>query len=98
MKKFDNIIESNGTCTMIFEGEKNTDEPICGVIQFPGGKVDVTRTNSGYWATIIINNETDVFDSRIGYDYESSMKFAIHKMPRQKNIKQISIRIKTPHR
>ena len=71
MARLKNIVHSDDAITMIFEGDKRRPEPSTGVIKFPGGHVEVSRTSEGnYWAHISIDNSQSVVDSRIDYDFE----------------------------
>jgi hypothetical protein len=89
---------------MVFKGDKKTPEPSTGVIKFPGGNIEVTRTSSGsYWAHISINREDDGYEegviegfavnSRVAYKYEAGQRHGIKDIPEVDQITQIAIEI-----
>lgn len=51
------VIHSGDACTVLVEGNKHVRaEPSTHVIQFPGGHIEVSRTdNDEYWAHIWVN-------------------------------------------
>lgn len=61
---------TDGVC-VTFKGNPKSPEPSLGVIKFPGGNVEVSRTTDGkYWAHISIDNASFVENSRIDHNYE----------------------------
>jgi len=90
------IVHSTDACTIIFKGDPSTPEPCTGVIKFPGGHVEVTRTTDGqYWAHIEVTNPANTVDSRIDYDHATWVKTGgkIPPIPEEQGVKHIAIRI-----
>jgi hypothetical protein len=99
-----NVIHSQDACTIVFKGSKNTPEPSTGIIKFPGGHVEVSRTSDGcYWAHIQINQKnSDEFEitgcikeSRIDYTHEGYLKnnMNIPSIPAEEFIQHIAVKI-----
>ena len=92
MAKLRNIVHSEDACTIIFEGEKTTPEPATGIIKFPGGHVEVSRTSTGtYWAHIAVDHYDNIKDSRIDYDCEGWKEHGIPAIPGQERIQQFRL-------
>jgi len=92
------VVHSKDACTIIFTGEKTNPEPTTGIIKFPGGIIEVSRTTDGsYWAHLSITKpEKDfrsaIIDSRIDYNFNS--KLNIISIPNEANVEHIALRIK----
>ena len=104
MARLRNIVHSDDSCMLVFKGNPKTPEPSTGVIKFPGGHIEVTRTSSGtYWAHIAINREDDGYEegviegfavaSRVAYKYEASQRHGIKDIPEVDQVTQIAIEI-----
>ncbi len=94
MAKLKNIVHSEDCCTLIFKGDKNTPEPTCGVIKFPGGLVEVSRCSDGsYYAHLCAEEESTIIDSRIDYNYEGSQIHNIPEIPDANNVRKLAMRI-----
>lgn len=87
------VVHSEDAVTVIFAGDKQAAlEPSTGIIKFPGGSVEVTRTSEGaYWAHIAINDGTtglierdepigEIVESRVDYTY-AGYRVAEDKVP-----------------
>ena len=60
------VVHSADAVTVIFKGNKKSPEPTSGVILFPGGHVEVSRTSDGdYWAHVYADDPSTVIDGRI---------------------------------
>jgi hypothetical protein len=69
--KLKNIVHSDDACTLIFKGDIKHPEPATGIIKFPGGHVEVSRTSDGnYWAHLSFDEQASVVGSRIDYNHE----------------------------
>lgn len=91
------IVKSSDAVTVIFKGDITNPEPQTGIIKFPGGHVEVTRTTDNqYWAHISIGHKTWVTDSRIDYDREGWLEQGIPEIPRHDSIEHIAIKINAP--
>jgi len=85
------VVHSTDACHIIFEGDKRHPEPVMGVIQFPGGHVEVSRCDDGsYWAHISMVAAKNNTESRI--DYETPGR-TIPPIPYANDIKHLAIRI-----
>ena len=63
---------------IIFKGDHVVPEPSTGVIKFPGGHVEVSRTSDGkYWAHIAVDNPSNIAKSRIDYSIETYAKTGV---------------------
>ena len=94
MARLRNIVHSDDACTMIFEGNKSKAEPSCGIIKFPGGRIEVSRTSTQtYWVHISIDNHEFIVGSRIDYEYEHSKIHRIPEIPDQEFIQHIAVEI-----
>jgi len=94
------IVHSGDACTMIFKGSKKSPEPTTGVIKFPGGMVEVSRTSSGtYWAHVQVDKASIIANSRIDYDFEGWVKSKgeMPHVPNEKNIKHMAIEVDGPY-
>lgn len=98
MAKMRNIIHSDDSCMMIFKGNKRTPEPSTGVIKFPGGFVEVTRTSEGhYWAHIGVDTSDNIVHSRIDYAHGTFEEQTIPPIPAQDKITKIAVMIDGPY-
>ena len=93
------VVHSDDACTIIFKGNKANPEPSTGIIKFPGGHVEVSRTSDGqYWAHISRKNidaeAGSITDSRIDYPYELG-EHGIPSIPDQDQIEHIAIKIQS---
>jgi len=65
------IKHSSDGVTVMLRGDVRRPEPSTGVIRFPGGHVEVSRTSGGdYWAHVNIDSGAEIVSSRIDYKYE----------------------------
>ena len=97
------VVHSEDACTIIFNGDKSKPEPHTGVILFPGGHVEVSRgSDNNYWAHISIKDHRGdcqkigkIVESRIDYNYETSLKMNknVVPIPEEQGIDHIAIRI-----
>lgn len=91
MARLNNIVHSGDACTMIFEGDKSKPEPATGIIKFPGGNVEVSRTSDGgYWVHVSVGHPDYIISSRI--DYEGNVDIA--QLPDQQAVRHLAIRVK----
>ena len=87
------VVHSEDAATIIFNGDKTSPEPSTGIIKFPGGHVEVSRTSDGkYWAHIWRDKTGDI-ESRIDYDYEGNLLNGIIDVPNVKNVQHIALKI-----
>jgi len=92
MARMKNIVHSEDACTMIFEGDTRTPEPSTGIIKFPGGHVEVSRTSDGqYWAHIAVDHPQNIISSRIDYDRDGWGEHGIPDIPAQERIQHIAV-------
>lgn len=95
------VVHSADACTIIFEGNKSKPEPSTGIIKFPGGHVEVSRTSDGsYWAHVVAERASDILDSRVEYNYERYRKTngAIPPIPYKEDVKKLAIRVAVPRK
>lgn len=95
------VVHSEDACTIIFKGNKKAPEPTTGIIKFPGGMVEVSRTTDGkYWAHISVDKPSNLTSSRIDYDYGGNTKaiVKIPDVPHAEHIQHLAILIDGPYR
>jgi len=88
------IVHSTDAATIIFEGDKRSPEPSTGIILFPGGSVEVSRTTDGqYWAHVAIKEGAAITDSRIDYQHDAYKRNnrAIPPIPAHEDIQHMAI-------
>lgn len=88
------VVHSEDAATIIFEGDKARPEPSTGVIKFPGGFVEVSRTSEGkYWAHIYQDESKPLSESRIDYSFEGyeATGGKIPDIPHADKIKHIAV-------
>ena len=93
------VVHSVDACTIIFKGNPSTPEPSTGIIKFPGGHVEVSRTSNGeYWAHIEADEPSNIVDSRIDYDHEGYTKSngIIPPIPLFEHIQHIAVKVNGP--
>lgn len=93
------VIHSTNSCMIKFEGDKRSPEPETGVIKFPGGHVEVTRTTDGrYWAHVAIDDPSLVDESRIDYTFAGykAAEIKIPNVPFADQIKHIALLVHKP--
>ena len=93
------VIHSSNSCMISFKGNPKSPEPEIGVIKFPGGHVEVTRTTNGkYWAHIAVDDPINTKNSRIDYDFEGykSTSGNIPDVPYADHIQHIALLIDGP--
>ncbi len=91
------VVHNVDGCTILFEGKRSKAEPTLGVIKFPGGHVEVSRTDDGtYWSHIYIEDPSSVIDSRIDYDHEGYLKsgMKIPDVPHAEHLQHIAFKTK----
>lgn len=65
------VVHSEDAVTVMFAGDRKKPEPSTGIIRFPGGHVEVSRTSDGkYWAHVEVENPSNIQESRIDYSHE----------------------------
>ena len=85
------VVHSDDGVTTIFRGNKKNPEPSLGVIKFPGGYVEVSRTSDGeYWCHTFIDESAKITDSRIDYNGGQT----IPSIPDEQNVQKIAVKIK----
>lgn len=90
------VIHSQDACMIAFKGNPKSPEPHLGVIKFPGGFVEVSRTSDNqYWAHITVNESAKITDSRLDYNYETSQEIdeQIPPIPHEDGLVKIAIKI-----
>lgn len=89
------VIHSTNACVIMFEGNKHTrPEPDTGVIKFPGGHVEVSRTSHGtYWAHIYVDNPENVIGSRIDYDRDGWEGIGKSPIPKQDRVRELAVEV-----
>lgn len=95
-----NVVHSVDAVTVIFKGDAKNPEPSTGVIKFPGGHVEVSRTSDGeYWAHTYIDNTAEIVDSRLDYKYEKWRETGgdIPDLPEHKDIQKMAVRVNGPY-
>lgn len=87
------VVHSDAACTIIFDGDKRSPEPPTGVIKFPGGYVEVSRTSEGkYWAHLYRDEDSTIENSRINYSCESEIR-NVPDLPDAENVLGIALLI-----
>ena len=92
------VVHSDDACTIIFKGDKSKPEPSTGIIKFPGGYVEVSRTTDGsYWAHMLVDDPKSVINSRIDYDHLGWVETQgnIPDVPMADHIQHVALRIAT---
>ncbi len=60
------VVHSDDAVHVFFKGDRRNPEPSTGVIEFPGGHVEVSRCTDGtYWAHIAVIDGVNIVDGRI---------------------------------
>jgi len=88
------VHSTDGVC-VVFDGDKRNPEPSMGVIQFPGGHVEVSRCSDGsYFAHIEVVDAANVVASRLDFQdaAEHNIK-SVTEVPNGNLVKKIAIRI-----
>ena len=94
------VVHSDDAVMVEFKGDKRNPEPSTGVIKFPGGHVEVSRTSDGkYWAHIETVDPKNVVDGRIDYSYEGWISMGVQDLPMGNEVKKIAILVSNtvPH-
>jgi hypothetical protein len=99
------VIHSDDAVTVVFKGNPKSPEPTMGVIKFPGGHVEVSRTKDNkYWAHIRVDKADSIKSSRIDYDFEGYTKAVedetspvIPDIPYHDHIEHMAIMIDGPY-
>lgn len=96
------VTHSDDAVHIRFRGDKRRPEPSTGVIEFPGGHIEVTRHSDGsYWVHVarnvrITNPDEQVLgqivESRIDHTYEARER-GIPPLPEHAAIEHLAIRI-----
>ncbi len=93
------VTHSDDAVCITFEGDRRRPEPSTGVIRFPGGCIEVSRTSDGtYWAHISVNRADGyekagrVVDSRVDYKNESGRR-DIPPIESAEMVEHIAIRV-----
>lgn len=86
------VTHSADACQITFYGDKSSPEPSTGVIQFPGGHVEVSRHSDGsYWAHVAVDDPASIVEGRIDRAFGASQ--AVEQMPEAELVKHIAIRV-----
>lgn len=91
------VVHSTHGCSIIFKGDPKTPEPALGSIEFPGGRVEVSRTSDQqYWVHVSIAPEKSfITDSRIDYTPEAYAKYGdIPDIPAHEEIAHLAVKMK----
>lgn len=98
------VVHSQDSCMIVFKGNPKSPEPSSGVIKFPGGEVEVSRTSEGkYWAHIKINDNAQVTRSRIDYEHDAYQACiaeghpTIPDIPHGNEVEHLAIEIDGPY-
>lgn len=87
-----NVIHSQDACLIEVKGDKRKPEPSTAVIKFPGGHVEVSRCSDGtYWAHLVVNDRTNITDSRIEYQHGASR--AVDDLPEAHLVTKVALRV-----
>lgn len=85
------VVHSQDAVMVEFKGNPKSPEPSTGVIKFPGGHVEVTRTSDGsYWAHLTVVDPQNIVDSRM--DITESVS-AVRDLPNGDKVKSLAIRV-----
>jgi len=85
------VVHSEDACTIIFEGNKRSPEPLYGIVKFPGGHVEVSRcTDDSYWAHIEIEDPSYIVDGRID---RTDRVQAVSDLEDPDKVKHIAVRV-----
>ena len=90
------VVHSGDAVTVIFKGNPKHPEPSTGIIKFPGGHVEVSRTTDNqYWAHTEIYETGQITSSRLDYDYETYLKNngEIVLVPEEQHLVKIAIKV-----
>lgn len=94
------VAHSDNTSTLTFRGNKKNPEPSTGVIKFPGGYVEVSRTSDGsYWVHTRINETAEIVGSDIEYKPGKDIEEYgdIPTMPPQERIEKLAVKVNGPY-
>lgn len=93
------VVHSEDACTIIFKGCKNSPEPSTGVIKFPDGEIEVSRTSdSKYWAHVKVDDSANIVESRIDYNHDQwSKEGKIPPIPAAEAIEHMAIKVDGPY-
>jgi len=90
------VVHSQDAVTVLFKGNKSSPEPSTGIIKFPGGHVEVSRTSDGqYWAHLELNKSTKVTDSRIDYTHDVIKR--VVDLPKSESIQKLALKLDGPY-
>ncbi len=96
-----NVTHSVDSVKITFKGDKRKPEPATGVIQFPGGHVEVSRcTDGSYWVHVEVVDPKNIVSSRMDYTAGAWREIgSIPEVPRADEIKHIAVQISNtvPH-
>lgn len=85
------VTHSDDAVQITFNGDKRHPEPGTGVIQFPGGHVEVSRcTDGSYWAHIAVVDGANIVDGRID---RSDRIQAVEDMEDADKVVHVAIRV-----
>lgn len=91
------VTHSQDAVQITFKGDPRNPEPGTGVIQFPGGCVEVSRCSDGsFWAHISVVDGANIVTGRIDRDGRVD---AVEDLPDAHQINHIGIRVSNtvPH-
>lgn len=89
------VTHSQDAVTVVFAGNPRNPEPTTGVIKFPGGYVEVSRTtDGGYWAHVYAEDAAHIERSRVDYSPEYSRENGIPEIKDQEHVQHIAVKFK----
>lgn len=95
------VTHSEDAVKVTFNGDRRNPEPSTGVIEFPGGHVEVSRCSDGtYYAHIQVVDAANVVDSR--FDFQNAAEHGIRsvqEIPHGRLITHVAVRVcnQVPH-
>lgn len=89
------VVHSDDAVKVIFKGDVRNPEPALGVIEFPGGHIEVSRCSDGsYYAHLSVVDSKNIVASRMDYDADVSYEIgSIPDVPMANRINHVAIRI-----
>lgn len=90
------VVHSDDAVLIKFNGDRKNPEPGTAVIEFPGGHVEVSRTQDGqYWAHVEVTDPQNIQRSRIDYTHEGYVATgcSIPEIPHADKIRHMAILI-----
>jgi hypothetical protein len=91
------VTHSDDAVQITFKGNPKSPEPSTGVIEFPGGHVEVSRcSDNTYWVHVGFVNGSNIVQGRID---RLNRTDAVEDLPDAKDVIKIAVRVqnKVPH-